>query len=95
MKPKVYDFINSRKIRSKNEIATSEKYHFKNRYRERLGVRCTDPIYKELLNELRSGKMVFKKYSDKNKRVYSYNINGDLYDLVYNPDTGEFVTIFA
>lgn len=95
MKPKVHDFINSKRIKSKRETGTSEKYHFKNRYFQRLGIRCTEPIYQSILKDLRSGKMKFKKYSEKNKRVYSYNINGDIYDLVYNPDTGELVTIYA
>ena len=87
----VHNFIG--KAKCKNQIKISQKAHFKSRYQERTNVRCVETIYQDILQKLLKGQLRFKGYSESRKK-YLLDIEQKEFTVVYDPNTGELVTIF-
>lgn len=87
----VYNFIG--KVKSKSELSINQKAHFKNRYLERTGVRCIEPIYQDIMGRLKSGKLKCKGFKG-DRKTYEFELEKHAYTIVYDSKTAILVTIF-
>jgi len=86
----VYNFIG--KTKSKSELSINQKTHFKTRYFERVGVRCIEPIYQNIMFKLRSGKLKCTRIGD--RKGYELKVEAHSYEIIYDTKTDTLVTIF-
>jgi hypothetical protein len=91
----VYNFIGktTSKPPSKERSSIAQKTHFKNRYFERTGIRCIEPIYQDIMERLKSGRLK-SKGSRGYRRSFELGLEGHNYTIIYDPKTSTLVTIF-
>lgn len=86
----VYDFL-PKKAKSKNKKSCDQKGHFKTRFQERVGVRCTEEIYQNLKSQINGKNPLHNNVPDRPIYLIDY-LNMKL-RIVYDKKTKSLVTV--
>jgi hypothetical protein len=74
--------------------ATAQKQHARRRFRDRLGVCLTKNKHRELVNQIRAGKLAMVKEQSKRVKLYRATISGEEVNLVYDATRSLIITVF-
>lgn len=89
MRP-VFDFL-PKNTKSKNQTSINQKSHFKTRFYERVGERCSESIYQELKSQINGA----EPYRNNNPQrpIYLLSYKNFQVKVIYDKNTKSLVTI--